>query len=65
MSLSSREKFDFDGWITEAKKRTHAQLKIHGRGQGNAIDTDATLNLIETASGTEMHRQADVHAVGK
>ncbi len=58
-------KFDFDVRIMEAKKPTHAQLKIHGRGQGSAIDAEGTLNLIETASGTEMHWRAEAHIVGK
>ncbi|MFQ5986577.1 MAG: CoxG family protein [Thermoplasmata archaeon] len=57
--------FVFDVWIVEAEMPTHAKLKVHGKGQGSAIDAEGTFELVETGDGTEMRWQADTHVVGK
>jgi carbon monoxide dehydrogenase subunit G len=57
--------FDVDVQLQEVSMPTHARVKAHGKGQGSAVDVDATVDISETAEGTEMHWKADAHIVGK
>ncbi len=57
-------KFDFDITIEDRKEPTHARLKAHGKGRGSAVDVEATMDLAEAPSGTEMKWHAEAVVVG-
>ena len=57
--------FDVDVRLMDVQMPNHARVKAHGTGQGSGVDVDATVDLMETAEGTDMHWKADAHIVGK